>query len=110
MAPKKGGAKGAAASSNAGPSHEYNTNDVVLAKVKGYPEWPGKVRKEPLQTTRRGEKRGSQTGRQTLTHDIFLVVLLPLLLLFVRFCNLTSPIYSPSSSSTKPSHPPKSQQ
>lgn len=44
MAPKKGGAKGgAAAPANAGPSHEYNTNDVVLAKVKGYPEWPGKL-------------------------------------------------------------------
>ena len=42
MPPKKGASsKGNAASGS--ESHEYNVGDTVLCRVKGYPDWPGKV-------------------------------------------------------------------
>ena len=39
-----GSQQDASGSAAAGPSLKYKAGDVVLAKVKGYPEWPGMVR------------------------------------------------------------------
>jgi hypothetical protein len=38
MPPKK-----ATSSKAAEPAHDFKTGETVLCKVKGYPEWPGKV-------------------------------------------------------------------
>lgn len=41
MAPKK---KDSGSAAPATATHEYAVGDIVLGKVKGYPDWPAQVR------------------------------------------------------------------